>query len=368
MAGFFKKITRKIFDKPDAYYLEQPRRIPESCKADVDADNGKVILSMEFVDPEDIHVRHYRLARKEDGNSSSDMWSIKKVIVDLKKDTVSEYLTSIADNSREAVEILSGFDAECLADKKSWKRIDHSRPTYRKLANQLGLHFDVNANIIDFRDNVVADTYLSSKAVKQVFKATSTRANLSSWEKLYENIVCQSPVKTDDVTDIAADPAWPEFVKSADVVVKKLNDLPETLLSKKLAASEKARGLENMTEYVIINPLAFNNAAKAEYVLHVYSATVLIGLLRAASQIYDSQFADGGGISQEKIKIVSQIGDTAAQLAQKHFGFDEASSKKLADIIAQGKDPYGPDYPLTKIIAAAQKNNAPEQDISGPSA
>lgn len=362
----FEKI-KNWFRTSAEEYMKQPRRVPEAFK-NAPVGDETWLMTAEYASKEKPYLREYLGARKLP--ASENGWEVMLYKTDLRKaDTEpSAFGYTKTHLVRELVELMSSYDQENMKDDTR-SRVPSARLTYRKVANKIGIHFDVDGNIIELAEDapVLASTYLSTDALKNVFDSNAHKKSVSSWQDLYTYIVNSLPDATVQPQDLASDPAWTKFSESAKAMAAKLDQLPASLQSNKYSMRDKERGLSNIVEFVIVNPLEFEGSKRATLAQHLCDATILVGLLRAGTEIYASQFAAGGtGITPEKLDLVSKVGNTVAEFAQVRFGLDEVNAKKISNLIAQGRDPYGPELPLLKTIAQASASAAPKSEPNTP--
>lgn len=349
-------------------YMKMPRRVPAAFK-DSPVGDEAWMMTAEYASKEKPYMREYLGARRLP--ASENGWEIMLYKTDLRKENTEpseSFGYAKTHMIREVVELMSAYDQEQMkGDSK--KRVDSARLTYRKAANKIGIHFDTDGNIIELAEDapVLASTYLTTDALKKVFDSNAHKKSVSSWQDLYAYIINNLPDATVQPQDLASDPAWAKFSESAKAMAAKLDQLPASLQSTKYSMRDKERGLSNIVEFVIVNPLEFEGSKRASLAQHLCDATILVGLLRAGTEIYASQFAVGGtGITPEKLDLVSKVGNTVAEFAQVRFGLDEATAKKISNLIAQGRDPYGPELPLVKTIAQASVPAAPKSEPNTP--
>src|SRR5690606_34984734 len=140
---------------------------------------------------------------------------------------------------------------------------------------------------------------------------------LDNWEQLYARIVDTSPVENVTLADLAQDEAWNDFSKQAQSMMGKLNGLAEYLNNDEKSTSSKMRTVENMIDYMIVDPTKFESSAKMKLAQHLVDTTVMVGLLRASAEVYTHQFSKD--LSPEVLSYVGKVGEACSRFAEVHF-------------------------------------------------
>lgn len=175
-------------------------------------------------------------------------------------------------------------------------------------------------------------------------------------EPKFETVIVTRPLT---LQDLANDPQYPKYAKDMRELMQQIDKLPETLANKSLTRRQKEKVINDLVGSDLAT--GFANADTARLANRLRRATVVVGLLRTGVAMYED-FAKGK-FSPESMTMMSYIGNVAASITGGTLELDDASAKKVADIIAKGRDPNGADLPLAAIFkqyppedAAARKN------------
>lgn len=367
----FRKFVEWVTDKPKEW-LSKPRLIPPQYH-DVPEGDARFVMSQEYADKEHKNLRYYLTAVKE--RPEDDYWQMVLISRNLKHgdDYFETSRRRVADSAEEVIYFLREFERSCR--EKEYPAINNAAGTYRKFANLYGLHFDVNGKPfrMEVNEKLDKDTFLSRESLDKIFKhAADKRKPLDNWEQLYAQIVEANPVDGVTAADLAKDPAWGEFSKESAKMVDKLNALGDYLTGSK-PEGYKTRTLENMVEYVIVDATCFDTSAKMRLAQHLIDATVMVGLLRAGSAVYDAAFSSGD-FSPQALGFVAKVGNACSRFGQVHFGLSEEDAKPLETIMTRGADSVSEklllektlaEYPLPVKKPANDTGNAPKPTTAG---
>jgi hypothetical protein len=347
-------MLRRFFEwvsgKPKEW-LSKPRLVPESYRVEPD-DSSRWVMSQEYADAEYRNRRYYLAAVKEDANDS--YWRMTLVSRDLKHG--DEYFElsrrQIADDPSEVLQYMQRFEESCR--EKEFIALPQSRSTYRKFANNFGQHFDGEGHsfTVDTQEPIAREVFMSRESLEKVFhNEAAKKPVLDTWENIYAYIVNGQPVKGIAAEDLTGDKAWPVFAGELEAMAAKLHKLPDYLAGEEFTERQKQKTLENMIEYVIVDPTRFETSDKMRLAQHMADASILVGLLRAGAALYDAQFSAGLDLSPEKLAFVGLVGKVCANFAEQRFNLSESEAKPIANIISQGDDPYGKLLPAEVIVA-----------------
>ncbi|MBI1216846.1 MAG: hypothetical protein GC185_13670 [Alphaproteobacteria bacterium] len=142
--------------------------------------------------------------------------------------------------------------------------------------------------------------------------------------------------------DLAQDPSYPEFAYYARKMMDEVRKIPAVLSGNRKGS---VKGME--TNHTV----KFASASVAKLAQRLSDATLLVGLMRAGADAYADIFSGKQPMSPEMLQLVGDVGTACAELAEKRLGLTAEQSKKVADLLSQGTDPYGPELPLEKIFA-----------------
>lgn len=362
-------MLRRFFEwvsgKPEEW-LSKPRLVPPQFR-DEPEDSSRFVMSQEFADS-DYRNRRYYLAAIKDSTDDS-YWRMTLVSRDLKHGDEYYELSrrQIADDPTEVIHYMQRFEETCR--EKEYIPLKQSRGTYRKFASNFGQVFDGEGEsfTVDTQEPIAREVFMSRESLDKVFHSEAAKKPpLDSWENIYSYIVKGDPVKTITAEDLSKDKAWPQFVRELDDMAAKLHKLPDYLSNENASIWQKERTLQNMQDYVIADPTYFETSDKMRLAQHVADTSILVGLLRAGARLYDEQFS-GGDLSPQKLAFVGAVGKVCADFARDRFNLSEAEAKPIANIIAQGQDPYGMLLP-SEIVTAQFPAAAPETPAPQPKA
>jgi hypothetical protein len=146
--------------------------------------------------------------------------------------------------------------------------------------------------------------------------------------------------------DLAQDPSYPEFAHYSRLMIQDVKKI-SNLFSDNAPARNPTRNLQAMDER---HTVRFNSASKAKLAQRLADATLLVGLMRAGAQAYADLFSGKKPMTPEGMQLVSDVGEACAVLAEKRLGLTPEQSKKVADLLSHGEDPFGPALPLEKLF------------------
>jgi len=363
-------MLRRFFEwvsgKPKEW-LAKPRLVPEDYR-DEPEDSSRWVMSQEYADAEYRNRRYYLAAVKDDANDS--YWRMTLVSRDLKHGDAYFELSrrQIADDPSEVLHYMQRFEESCR--EKEFIALPQSRATYRKFANNFGQHFDGDGKsfTVDTQEPIAREVFMTRESLEKVFHSEAAKKPvLDTWEKIYTYIVNGQPVKGTTAEDLSADKAWPVFTAELEMMSAKLHKLPDYLAGEEFTERQKQKTLENMIEYVIVDPTRFETSDKMRLAQHMADASILVGLLRAGSKLYDAQFSAGLDLSPEKLAFVGLVGKICADFAEQRFGLSESEAKPIANIISQGDDPFGKLLPA-EITVAQYPASKPAPEVQEASA
>lgn len=346
-------MLRRFFEwvsgKPQEW-LSKPRLVPEQYR-DEPEDSAKFVMSQEFADS-DYRNRRYYLAAVREGEDTS-YWRMLLISRDLKHgDTYYEVSRrQIADSPEEVIHFMQRFEESCR--EKEYIPLPQSRGTYRKFANNFGQVFDGEGEnfTVDTNEPIAREVFMSRESLDKVFHSEAAKKpTLDSWENIYSYIVNGDPVKNMTVEMLSKERAWPDFAQQLEVMAAKLHKLPDYLADDSNTTWQKERTLNNIREFVIADPTRFSTSDQMRLAQHISDSTILVGLLRAGARLYDEMFS-GDSLSPQKLAFIGAVGKNCAAFAQERFNLTEAEAKPIANIIAQGADPYGALLPSEVVVA-----------------
>lgn len=192
--GLFDWIGRK---EREEKWMAEPRRLPSGVDKFDDGD-PRWIVSHEFANDEHKNIRFYMAAEKKKLDEKT--WTVSMYKTDLKRDDPgqpisAEYAVDFTDDPLEVVRLLSDFDKK-YRHSEDFTAIEGHRGTYRPFANQFGIHFDDDGNIM----KVEADTrlakgvFMNRDSIDALFHKQSVKP-LDSWEEVHAQIVNSWPAE-----------------------------------------------------------------------------------------------------------------------------------------------------------------------------
>lgn len=180
----------------------------------------------------------------------------------------------------------------------------------------------------------------------------------------FETVVVTRPIT---LQDLANDPAFPKYVQEMRALMQRLEKLPDDLASKTLTRRQKEKIVNDFINADVPGAYGFATKDATRLANRLTRATVVVGVLRAGVGLYED-FAKGK-FAPESMAMMSHLGNVAAAITGDTLELDNDASKKVADIIAKGRDPNGADLPLAAIFKQyppADAASAPAQKDKGP--
>ncbi len=252
--GWFDWIGRK--DREEKWMAES-RRLPAGVDK-LDDGDPRWIVSHEFANDEHKNIRFYMAAEKKKLDEKT--WTVSMYKTDLKRDDASqplyaEYTVDFTDDPLEVVRLLSDFDKK-YRHSEDYVAIEGHRGTYRPFANQFGIHFDDDGNIM----KVEADTrlakgvFMNRDSIDALFHKQTAKP-LDSWQEVHAQIVNSWPAEWQMYETILVpakvlEPAKPEpaAIEAAEVPVEipgpkppePWTDAEETPVAEKAEVTETA--------------------------------------------------------------------------------------------------------------------------------
>ncbi len=162
-------------------------------------------------------------------------------------------------------------------------------------------------------------------------------------EPKFDKVIIERAVTLDDLSKHSG---YARFAADAKPLMARLKKLPEDLRSSQLTRRQKEQVIAALVE-PYYTP-ADEKSVEVRLAARLRNATILVGLVRAGSELYDD-FAKGK-FSADGMTLMSTVGAVASNLAAERLGVEAVSAKKIADIIAKGKDPNGAGLPLEKVF------------------
>lgn len=333
-SGDQRPMSRVFMDKKD-----KKKRFYLWAAEVIDSDSGKVVEWQ-------LRLRTYRV---KDGKTEP---------VDNQQDIYGAQVTPDA-----AIRVMVAFEKESLGGGHTL--VPGLRGNYHEFANRYGLHIDDDGNVSEVAKNkpLTQGGMIERKGLIALYADNRKAPVFSSWEDIYANIVQKLPVENADMAAFANDPAYPGFVRQAEMLLKKMNGLTVYLNDgNRYSAIEKQSTLQNIAEYVIVDPTGFATPENALIAQHLCDASVLVGLMRTAEELYKGQFDAGATPDPAMLHIIARTADAAAKVAQQRFHIPEAEAKKMRDIIPQGPDKVATLLPLEDVLQRypVQKKSAPK--------
>lgn len=348
----FKKISKWFGGKSDEELMKEPRRVPDDVKDIPDGDD-RWIMSQEFAVAGDVKRRLYMAARQSiSSGDGKPVWEMLRVSYDLEKDGVTYAEITTLRLPEIVMRHLQNFEeriANALIgrvfseESKQFVPVPGSYPTYNKFANRHGFHFDDDGSLlrINRQEPLLVDTVMPKDALDKLFNAEAAKVPpLSSWEGLYTRIINKIPEADIEVVDDE------KFNTLMRTVVEKLQSFSDYIQSPDHTMREKDIAIANMAEY---HPLRMKEGRATKAEQHICNATILVSLLRTAHELYQKEFSSGGKVSLQTLGLVWKIGSVCSDIAKNRFAIRKSESKKIADIIGQGPDPFGPKLPCEKV-------------------
>lgn len=190
--GLFDWFGRK---EREEKWMAEPRHLPAGVDKYDDGD-PRWIVSHEFANDEHKNIRFYMAAEKKKADDKT--WTVSMYKTDLKRDDPSqpiyaEYTVDFTDDPVEVVRLLSDFDKK-YRHSEEYTPIEGHRGTYRPFANQFGIHFDDDGNImkIEADTRLTKGVFMNRDSIDALFHKQAAKP-LDSWEEVHAQIVNSWP-------------------------------------------------------------------------------------------------------------------------------------------------------------------------------
>ena len=182
--------------KREEKWMAEERRLPPGMEK-IEPGDSRWIMSHEFAEDEHKNLRFYMAAKK----ISDDTWAIGLYKYDLKHETLSRDLntwhTDFTDDPLTVVKTLAAFDREYSKDEK-YIPVSGHRGTYRVFANQYGIHFDLNGNIMQVQkgERLSKGTFMNHESLQALFhKDVGKAPPIDTWQQVYDQLVKKWPAE-----------------------------------------------------------------------------------------------------------------------------------------------------------------------------
>jgi hypothetical protein len=329
--GLFDWIGRK---EREEKWMAEPRRLPAGVDK-LDDGDPRWIVSHEFANDEHKNIRFYMAAEKSSVNEKT--WTVSMYKTDLKRDDASrpitaEYPVDYTDDPLEVVRLLSDFDKK-YRHSEDFTAIEGHRGTYRPFANQFGIHFDDDGNIM----KVEADTrlakgvFMNRDSIDALFHKQTVKP-LDSWEEVHAQIVNSWPAEWEMFETILVPAKVLESVKPE----------PAAIEAAQPAAQEPAAAEKPATEET---PAAGTpeEAAEAETVVEAppsepkFDKVLVKRAITLADLAADAAYPEYGW---EMGKTIAALNDLPKQLADKSTPVSQ--KERLINAFAKAADVGAP--------------------------
>ncbi|MDI1227282.1 MAG: hypothetical protein PSY14_06325 [bacterium] len=192
--GWFDWIGRK---EREEKWMAESRRLPAGVDK-LDDGDPRWIVSHEFANDEHKNIRFYMAAEKKKVDEKT--WTVSMYKTDLKRDDpnqpiTAEYAVDFTDDPLEVVRLLSDFDKK-YRHSEDFTAIEGHRGTYRPFANQFGIHFDDDGNImkIEADTRLAKGVFMNRDSIDALFHKQSAKP-LDSWQEVHAQIVNSWPAE-----------------------------------------------------------------------------------------------------------------------------------------------------------------------------
>lgn len=346
----FKSI-RGWFGKSDEECQKEERKLPSEAKSDYSDGICTWLMTGDFVDPENGHIREYMAASRQENETE---WTVYRYAADHRKDVLER--SPYADNltGEEVVQFLNEYGHSMR--KAGKKDVPGTFANYRDYANEVGLHIDQTGHIFSFNPDtpLVNDVEFTKLMISKLFLAAAEKdTDIGSWDKFYRRMSDLRPKNDMAAEDMAKDPGFPAFVTTAKGMMAKLDRLPDYFSSHAGDKQAISSTLESMVETLIVDTTGFKNAdcrAAAEFMTDI---TIFVGLVNAGAAIYERHVDSTVFKSnRDMLDLVRRVAGTAEQFGRRRLRLGEEEAATLGELIASGKDPEATQYPLAKYLGA----------------
>lgn len=183
--------------KREEKWMAEPRRLPPGMDK-IEPGDSRWIMSHEFASDEHKNLRFYMAAKKVDDGT----WAIGLYKYDLKHQSLAAnemntWDTNFVRDPLAVVQALAAFDREYSKNEK-YVPVNGHRGTYRVFANQYGIHFDLNGNIMQVQkgERLSKGTFMNHETLQALFHKDAGKAPpIDTWQQVYDQLVKKWPAE-----------------------------------------------------------------------------------------------------------------------------------------------------------------------------
>lgn len=340
-------------DRPDEW-KQQKRLPPRGATPEM-----SFVFSQEFTNPGRFNRRVFACALRRTDHE----YDLYTCAADLKKtpdDAPAKFVQRGA-SVEEAVLFLREFEETSRKSGLVPVELPGSESNYYAFANEHGLHLDAKGEIFEVSKDipVARDAFMTRKGLDAVFASAAKEKIIEEsspvihdWQSLYDNLVNKPPVEGVSGEDLSKEWLWPNFSYNSRQMLRALKEILPRMKDPNRRAVSAADAAELGAALKIgMESVAFiSTNAKRQYAAHVLKSTILVGMLRTGSELYQEQFGKALALDPQKLAIIRDFSQSCADIAKKVFGMSDAEAKAVSEIITQGPDPNGPELPIEKLL------------------
>lgn len=346
----FKSI-RGWFGKSDEECQKEERKLPSVAKPDYSDGVCTWLMTGDFVDPKEGHIRQYMAATRLE---NENVWQVFLYSADHREATLNS--TPYAENvsGADAVRMLNQYGHKMR--KAGKKDVPGTLANYRDYANEVGLHLDLSGHLFTFDPEtpLANNVEFNKLALTKLFLAAAEKnTDIGSWDRFYRRMSGLRPKNDMAAEDMAKDPGFTAFVTTAKAMLDKLDRLPDYFAGHASDKRAVASTLESIVETLIVDTTGFKSMdcrMAAEFMTDI---TIFVGLVNAGAALYAEQI-DSRHFKPNKdiVDLLGRIAETARQFGVRRLGLGDEEAATLGELIASGKDPAATQYPLAKYLGA----------------
>jgi hypothetical protein len=340
----FKNPFNKASDKPE----ERP--IPEDAVGKTFI-TGRVLHGLAKHEQKDQRWYYGAVYHDFGKNGGVDQYSINFYSYSVRNKIISTTCLDVVTSLEEAIREIATAERDRATDARCVP-VPGLEGNYRDFAAKAGGYFDEKDNFVSVKGDatLTKDVFLSRGELEKMYKADDAPAPvakeppISTWKDYYREVVRKYPLG--------------KTILIGEVSLKTVKILEQQLMDENLSCSHKKRLLENI-QYIDVDPAI---APRRSY--YHYNVMVMTALLRAGGKAY-GDFASSTSVNPETLRFLSLMKDTIEFFAPLLVKVLPAQAKQMANIIAQGPDPYASQpLPLEK---AFMKKPAAAKPVVGKS-
>ncbi len=362
----FKKIFN-WFGKSEEELMKIPRRVPEDVK-DFPAGDERWIMTRDYAMEDKPQMRQYMVAREHTGSYSNAGWMIAIISYDVSTDEY-EYRQNdraIARTPREAMEHLLTYEKNMREKngQEKHKAVPGSYPTYIPFANRHNMHLDAEGRLLEVPEGkpILTETFIPRHSLNALFKRSS---DVHTWEGFYARIIGDIADNGLDTSMLRHEYDLEALKKRCAEVMKRWNDAEAYALGPDTSPYMRTGNLPHYSRNDMITE--FFKPEFADVARKIICVSQIVFLARLGTKIFEKSLKEPKYGVDTGNNLVRHIGKSIAEVACYGMSLSKEQASKIASIIGNGPDPFGPALPvetfLQKIVQKPEEK--PEEKPEG---